>query len=107
MQTGLELSPGNVNLLAVLAWVRGRQGRRAESEGLRAELENLAAQQYVPFISRAHASAGCGDMERFYRQMNQALDEREFRVPIFLMDRRLDFEADSRYQALLSKINLH
>ena len=39
-QSGLELSPGNVALLGWLAFARGRQGRLADAERIRAELEH-------------------------------------------------------------------
>ena len=106
VQKGMELSPNNALFLSELAWIRGRQGRLADSRSLRAELEELAAQQYVPFWARAVAGAGCGDMDGFYRLMDQALDEREPVTPLFLVDHRLEFQADPRYRALLHRINL-
>jgi hypothetical protein len=92
--------------LSLLAWVRGHLSRPAEAERIRVEIEEKAARQYVPFLDRAHASAGCGDMERYYQQMDQALDDRELGVPAFLIHWRPDFEADPRYHALLRRINL-
>jgi serine/threonine-protein kinase len=106
LQRGLELSPRNVQLLAWLAFVRGRQGRVGEAERIRAEMESTTAQQYVPFWLRAQASEGCGDMEQAYRFMDQSLDERELNAPIWLIARRPDFGSDPRYQAHLRRINL-
>ncbi len=105
-QKGLELSPGNVNVLAWLALVRGRQGRVADAERIRAEMDASAAQQYVPFWLRAAASEGCGEMEQAYRFMDQSLDERELNAPLWLIGRRADLAADPRYQAQLRRINL-
>jgi tetratricopeptide (TPR) repeat protein len=106
LQRGLELSPGNVQLLAWLALVRGRQGRLAEAESIRGEIEALAAQQYVPFWLRAMASEGCGDLEQSYRFMEQSLDERELNALLWLIARRAEFGPDPRYQAQLRRINL-
>jgi tetratricopeptide (TPR) repeat protein len=106
LQKGLELYPGNVTLLACLALLRARQGRPADAGRIRAELDELAVRQYVPFFPRAQASAGCGDMERYYQLMNQAVDERELLAPGWLTSMRRDFQADPRYQALLRRVNL-
>jgi predicted Zn-dependent protease len=106
LQKGLELSPGNVHLLAWLALARGRQGRVADAERIRAEMDATAVGQYVPFWLRAAASEGCGDMEQAYRFMDQSLEERELNAPIWLIGRRADLGPDPRYQALLRRINL-
>jgi Flp pilus assembly protein TadD len=106
LQRGLELSPRNVNLLAWLALARGRQGRVADAERIRVEMDASAAQQYVPFWLRAAASEGCGDMEQAYRFMDQSLEERELNAPIWLIGRRADLASDPRYQAQLGRINL-
>lgn len=106
LQRGLELSPRNVNLLAWLALVRGRQGRIADAERIRTEMDAWAAQEYVPFWLRAAASEGCGDMEQSYRFMDQSLDERELNAQTWLIARRADLASDPRYQALLRRINL-
>jgi TolB-like protein/predicted Ser/Thr protein kinase len=106
IQKGLELSPHNMTLLAWLALVRGRQGRIADAESIRAEMESSAAQQYMPFWLRAVASEGCGDLEQSYRFMDQSLDERELNAPLWLVGRRSELGSDPRYQALLRRINL-
>jgi predicted Zn-dependent protease len=106
LQKGLELSPGNVQLLAWLALARGRQGRVGDAERIRAEMDATAERQYVPFWLRAAASEGCGDMEQAFRFMDQSLDERELNAPLWLVGRRGDLGSDPRYQALLRRINL-
>ena len=105
-QRGLQLSPGNVALLGWLAFARGRQGRLADAERIRAELETLAAQRYVQFYLRAAASEGCGDIEQSYRLLDQALDERELNAPLWLIARRPELESDLRFQARLRRTNL-
>jgi serine/threonine-protein kinase len=106
LQKGLELSPGNVQLLAWLALARGRQGRIVDAERIRAEIEASAERQYVPLWLRALASEGSGDMEQAYRFMDQSLEERELNAPLWLMGRRADLGTDPRYQAQLRRINL-
>jgi len=106
LQKGLELSPGNVQLLAWLALARGRQGRVADAERIRAGIESSAAQQYVPFWLRALASEGCADLEQSYRFMDQSLDERELNAPLWVLGRRAELGSDPRYQAQLRRINL-
>jgi hypothetical protein len=69
-------------------------------------LELMAERGYVPFQPRSLAHEGCGDMDRAYELMSDALDEREPMAMLFFIFRRAEFESDSRYQALLRKVNL-
>jgi TolB-like protein/Tfp pilus assembly protein PilF len=106
LERGLQAVPGSTYLLGVLALARARQGRTADVKRIHAELEELSARQYVPFLPRAQASEACGDMERAYELMGGAVEEREpLAVPV-LSDRRTDLMADPRYQSLLRKMNL-
>jgi eukaryotic-like serine/threonine-protein kinase len=103
---GLEINPGNVNLLGSLALIRGSQGQAGEAVNIRAQLELMTERGYVPFQPRSLAHEGCGDMDRAYELMSDALDEREPMAMLFFIFRRAEFESDSRYQALLRKVNL-
>jgi len=106
LERGLDAVPGSAYLLGVLALARAQQGRAADAKRIRAELEELSARQYVPFLPRAHASEACGDMERAYELLDRAVEEREpLAVPI-LTDRRADQLLDPRFQGLLRKMNL-
>ena len=99
-------SAGYPIALGFLALARNRQGRTADAERIRADLDELSTHQYVPFLPRAFASEGCGDMDRAYQLLDQAVEEREpLAVPV-LADRRADLLTDPRYQALLRKMNL-
>ena len=107
LKRGLELNPGNDNmLLGSLAHVRGLQGESAQAEKIRAQLEHAAEQGYVPLYNRAQAYEGCGDYDRAYQLLDQALDEREPMALLFLMARRAELESDPRYHELLRKMNL-
>lgn len=106
VEKGLEIVPGSTYLLGRLALIRGREGKFAQAEKIRAELESLAAQQYVPFLPRALASEGCGDMDCAYQLLDQAIDEREPLAVGILHDRRSDLHSDSRYMNLLRRMNL-
>lgn len=106
LERGLEIVPGSAYLLGALALARACQGRLTEAEKIRAELGGLAARQYVPFLPRALASEACGDLDRAYQLMDQAVDEREPLVVPLLTDRRADLLPDPRYQSLLRKMNL-
>ncbi len=105
LEDGLKMVPGNVHMLAVLAQVRGRQGR-VEAENIRAELEVLALRQYVPFCPRALASEACGDMDRAYDLLEQALEEREPLALLRVMAKNMEPGTDRRNHDLLRKINL-
>jgi TolB-like protein/lipoprotein NlpI len=106
LEKGLEAVPGSVYLLGVLALARACQGRYADAEQIRSELEELSARQYVPFLPRACASEACGDMAGAYSLFDQAVEEREpLAIPV-LTARRPDLLADPRYQSLLRKMNL-
>ncbi len=106
LQKGLAVVPGSVHLLGLLALTLGRQGKRDEAARIRAELEERAARQYIPFLPRAYASEGCGDADGAYRLFNQALEEREGMVVPVLSGRKALGDADPRLQALLQKMNL-
>lgn len=106
LEKGLEIVPGSTYLLGALARVRGREGRVEEAQGIRAELESRAARQYTPFLPRALASEGCGDMDCAYQLLDQAIDEREPLAIGILHDRRSDLQSDPRYQCLLRRMNL-
>jgi adenylate cyclase len=106
LEKGLESVPGSVYLLGLLALARARQGRFAEAEQIRSELEELSARQYVPFVPRAYASEACGDMDGAYALLDQAIEEREPLALGLFTGRRADLSGDRRYQSLLRKTNL-
>jgi len=106
LEEGLATSPGMPLLLGTLAWVRGRQGRLTEAEELRARLDEIASKHYISKIARAFAADGCGAIDLEYEYIKQAVEEREAIAPVFLMMRRLDLHADSRFQELMRKTNL-
>jgi TolB-like protein/Flp pilus assembly protein TadD len=106
LEKGMEITPGNPYLLGALSLARARQGRPGDAENIRAELEGLASRQYVPFFPRADASEACGDMERAYQLLGQAVEEREPVAVAFVIDRRTEMQSDPRLRSLLRKINL-
>ncbi len=106
VEDALKILPGNVYLLAVLAQVRCRQGRRVETEEIRSELEALAARQYVPFCPRALTAEACGDIDRARDLLDQAVEEREPVALLCIMGRNMEQGSDSHHQSLLRKINL-
>ncbi len=106
LEKSLEAVPGSVYLLGVLALARACQGRYADAQRIRSELEELSARQYIPFLPRACASEACGDMDGAYHFFDQAVEEREpLAIPV-LTARRADLFADPCYQSLLRKMNL-
>ena len=106
VEDALKILPGNVYLLAVLAQVRCRQGRRVETEEIRSELEALAAREYVPFCPRALTAEACGDIDRARDLLDQAVDEREPVALLSVMGRTMGQGSDPHHQSLLRKLNL-
>lgn len=106
LEEGLQIVPGDVFLLGVLALARGRQGRAAEAEQIRAGLEEQAGKRYIPFLPRAYGAEACGDIDLAYELLGQAVDGREPLAVITLADRRNDSTSHPYCHSLLSKMNL-
>lgn len=103
---GLEIIPGDVFLLGVLALARARMGQAAGAKEIRTDLENRPIAQYTPFLSRAFAAEACGDVDAGYQLLAQAVDQREPLAVITLADRRTEGLSTPAYQPLLFKMNL-
>jgi tetratricopeptide (TPR) repeat protein len=106
IERGLATDPNNPHLLGMLALVRGCQGQRDEAESIRTRIEQAAASRHVPMFVRGLAAEGCGEMDRTFHFLEQALDEHEPIAILHILHRRRELAADPRYQALLRKMRL-
>ena len=106
IEKGLEADPGNPHLLGMLAVIRGSQGMSTEAERLRSQIEEAAARQRVPIFVRALAAEACGDMDRAFQFLDEALEEHEPIAILHTLLRREVAGSDPRIQALLRKMRL-
>lgn len=93
-------------LLGVLALVRARQGRVAEAQQMRADLQKRGSRRYIPFLSLAYGAEACGDLDATYALLNQAIDEREPLAVITFTDRGADLLPRAMYHSLMGKMDL-
>ena len=108
LEKACELCPGSPFALGMLAYVLGKAGKPEEAEALIAKLREAERHSYVPAKSLMFAWAGLENPDQVLAYADRSLDDRD---PMTIMCLRhepmLDFvRLDSRYMALLQKINL-
>jgi serine/threonine-protein kinase len=107
MQNGQVADPAYVYLLAGLALAASRQGRLDEAKGLRAQLDERSAKQYVSPFARALACAACGEFDRTYEWLDRGLDERDpFSLFCFDLLPVPGLKSDPRFHAMLREMKL-
>jgi tetratricopeptide (TPR) repeat protein len=106
LERGLQMLPGNPHLRGYLALVRRHQGRSADAERIRSELERLAERRYVPRLPLALTSEACGDIDGSYRWLAEAVGEREPLAVGLLIGQRSHRQNDRRCARLLGDMNL-
>jgi serine/threonine-protein kinase len=103
----LELSPGSTLFLAQLGQAHGMTGNAARAREILAELQALAATQYVASYHLAHVLTGLGDRDAALDCLERAFEQRSGAVygikGSYLFTSLYDHP---RFQALLRKINL-
>jgi TolB-like protein/Tfp pilus assembly protein PilF len=94
-------------ILAELAYVRGRENRRADALRGVDTLRARAAGEFVDPYLFAMAYAGLGDAEQLFTHLNQALAVRSTWMPSLPIDPKFaPFRADPRFGELLAKLKL-
>jgi serine/threonine protein kinase/tetratricopeptide (TPR) repeat protein len=107
IKQGLDIDPGNVNLLASLCMTYGRSGRSSEARKILAKLAELSSKQYVSPSAFCIACAGCHDYDSSFDCLNRAIDAREpMAVVIFRNPLLPEIQSHPRYKSLLEKMNL-
>jgi tetratricopeptide (TPR) repeat protein len=107
VEQALGKAPRNPWLLATLALTHSRRGQPGEAAGILAQLEELSTQQYVSPLAIALGYAGSGDVDRTFRYLDRAVDERDPMLAWFVRDPLIaKLPAGGRYQVLLRSMNL-
>lgn len=102
-----QLSGGIPFTLGFLAYAYGRAGRKEEARGLGMQAEHAATRAYIPPFTVALAHIGLLDWESAFDWMDRAVEARD---PLIMPVKSYPFlqpvRGDSRYRALLEKMNL-
>jgi tetratricopeptide (TPR) repeat protein len=106
-ETALRLSGRSAIALAALARALVVAGRRAESDRLVSELDELAQRRFVPQYDVATIHAAAGDADRAFARLDQALREREHELVFLAVDPALvSLRGDPRFAALVARVGL-
>lgn len=104
----VELSGGSPLLLGWLGLALGQAGRAAEARGVLERLNAIANAAYVPPASFAWTHYGLGEIDEAFTWMDRAVDARDYMIIPIQSYPFLDaVRSDSRYGALLKKLNYH
>ena len=102
-----ELSGGNLLVLGWLGLALAESGDVPAARALRDRLRSLPAETYVPPTSYAWLHIGLGEIDEFFEWMDRAIDARDHMImPIKSYPFFDPIRGDSRYAALLRKMNL-
>ena len=80
LMRALDLAPKSAMHLALLAFVRGRAGRKAEAQEVVRKLEETSLARYISPIDLATAHLGSGEKAQAVRHFKRAIAERVMRV---------------------------
>ncbi|MGH7726709.1 MAG: protein kinase domain-containing protein [Candidatus Eiseniibacteriota bacterium] len=96
---------GNPWVVAAIARIQARQGRRAESLATLRSLEAMAGERYVTPYGVASVHLALGDPDRAFALLDRALKERCEDMSLLKVDPRMtSLRGDPRYERLLKRI---
>ncbi|MBZ5609160.1 MAG: winged helix-turn-helix domain-containing protein [Acidobacteriia bacterium] len=106
LEAGLSVTPGDVFLLGVMALVRSRQGRVADVDNIRDDLDRRASERHIPFLPRSFVAEASGNGALAHKLLDQAVNEREPIAVIAVADQYADEVCRPGSDSLLRKMNL-
>jgi serine/threonine-protein kinase len=102
-----ELTGGNSEAAAIMAYAYARSGRPTEARKVLAELEDRAKARYVPAYSFAIVYMGMGDRSRALDLLEKAYEQRESLLVFLKVERRWDeLRGEPRFAALIGRLNM-
>lgn len=103
----IELSHGDQDPTAALAYIYADMGRKTEAKRILKDLQIKSRISYVSAYMLATIYAGLGDKNRAFELLERAYQERSSDIPYFLTaDLRMDgLRRDPRFQELLKRMN--
>ena len=107
LQTAMQLSQNNTDILAMFGHVCSVAGDRATALATIDQLESSARDGYVSPYGFAVIHAGLGDHDSALTWLMRAYEEHAIRLVLIKLDPRLrPLAADSRFQSLVRRIGL-
>jgi serine/threonine protein kinase/tetratricopeptide (TPR) repeat protein len=106
-EQAIALGGRSVNQVAALGYAYGRSGRHDQARALLEELTARAAQSHVSPMWIALIHLGLLDLDRLFRWMDRALDERD--GSLILITAAVEFDPvreDARFKSLLEQMGL-
>jgi tetratricopeptide (TPR) repeat protein len=103
----VTLSGNSPFYLAVLGNVYGLAGQRREAREILSQLEQLGKERYIDPAIMARFYAGSGDIDRAFRWLGEAFEERS--IAIVKLGAQPDWDplrSDPRFQDLLRRVGL-
>jgi tetratricopeptide (TPR) repeat protein len=107
-QTAIEMSGGDQDSTAALAYAYSLIGRKTEAENILRKLEQKSKSEYVSPYMIATIYAGLGQKDKAFEFLEKAYMERSFDLSWYLkVDQRVDsLRSESRFQSLLRRAGL-
>lgn len=106
IEKAIELSGRSVFILDDLGYIYARAGKRDDAIKVLADLDLLAADQYVPAYGRAVIHAALEDSEKALTWFEKAYEERSF-LAYLKVDPALDtIRGEKRFTTILDKMGL-
>jgi tetratricopeptide (TPR) repeat protein len=105
-QKAIEMSDGDQDATAALAYAYSLIGRKAEAENIVRSLERKSKSEYVSAYAIAIVYAGLGQKDRAFEFLEKAYTERDLDLSRSLKaDSRVDsLRSDPRFQSLLRRL---
>jgi hypothetical protein len=105
LEKAVGLSAGPV-FRALLGRAYALAGERTKAESILEELKTLSKQQYVSPFDIAVVYAGLGDLTSTFQQLEEAYQQRVFRIIELTLPMFDSLRSDTRWQDLVRRIGL-
>jgi Flp pilus assembly protein TadD len=106
-QRAFELSEGSPTMMGALGHAYALSGNREKARDALANLQELSKRRYVPPFDLAVIYAGLADKERAFEWLEEAFEDRSWRLTRLKVDPRFDrLRADTRFGSLLRRMGL-
>lgn len=101
-----ELSDGNAEATATVAFSLAKSGKTAEARSILAELDDRSKTRYVPFYALAQLHLSLGDHSRALDLLEKSFEERDSLMVFLKVDSKWDsLRAEPRFIELTKRMN--
>jgi Flp pilus assembly protein TadD len=102
-----ELSGGSTEPVTQLGYALAKSGNRERAQAILAELNSIAAENYVPAYSFAMIYNGLGEKEEALNYLEKSFGEREVQISFIKVDTRWDeLRSEPRFAEIIKRMNL-